>query len=230
MTKQPFNSCCLHVRFPFLLQPPTTNLTPNNPTNQKSLLPSPPNHPPNPSLLCRADEEAALRQSLVFTEDTADRESTPSHGASVYNTTTIPVATTTNNNYQRRGSYSPIDSNSQTSSLATINTDGGGAELARGDPNELGIPNTSIHRWLPKAQRSLLQKQAELFVKPAAPRAMQPNINNADRNGSSDQMTSRKENVAEVVEMTNGNGVVGNSTDQTLSEPPLRKMQETDIF
>lgn len=35
-----------------------------------------------------------------------------------------------------------------------------------GNPNELGIPRTSIHRWLPKAQRGLLQKQAELFVKP----------------------------------------------------------------
>lgn len=33
-----------------------------------------------------------------------------------------------------------------------------------GDPNELGIPRTSIHRWLPKGQRGLLQRQAELLV------------------------------------------------------------------
>lgn len=40
---------------------------------------------------------------------------------------------------------------------------GTGADQS-GDPNELGIPRTSIHRWLPKGQRGLLQRQAELFV------------------------------------------------------------------
>lgn len=76
----------------------------------------------------------------------------------VYNPTTIPILRQSSKN------YSPILS--ETSSLATVTTDGGNSETA-GDPNELGIPRTSIHRWLPKTQRNLLQKQAELFVKPA---------------------------------------------------------------
>lgn len=187
-------------------------------------------HPATPS----ADEEAALRQSLVFTEDNTDRESTPSRGG-VYNGTTIPLGSLNNNkHHQPRRSYSPIQS-SETSSLATtVNTDGD-AELARGDPNELGIPNTSIHRWLPKAQRSLLQRQAELFVKPTTtPKAMQP-INGTGNGGDAGvQATSRNtsqlltSDTEKSVEMTNGNEGV-DATDADGSEP-IRKMQETDIF
>lgn len=84
---------------------------------------------------------------------------------SVYNPTTIPILRQSSKN------YSPILSAS--SSLTTITTDGGGGgrnsgmdNEAVGDPNELGIPRSSIHRWLPKTQRNLLQKQAELFAKP----------------------------------------------------------------
>lgn len=96
----------------------------------------------------------------------------------VYNATTIPILRQSSSK-----NYSPILSD--TSSVITTTTDGGGNEYsdnqlrslesegatattgtAAGGYNELGIPRTSIHRWLPKAQRNLLQKHAELFAKP----------------------------------------------------------------
>lgn len=80
------------------------------------------------------------RNSLVFSEDCeSGTEAAEPHGQGVYHATTVPLM-------KRNGGGS-----------------GGGADDG-GDPNELGIPRTSIHRWLPKGQRGLLQRQAELLV------------------------------------------------------------------
>lgn len=177
-----------------------------------------------------ADEEAALRHSLVFTEDPTDRESTPTRGG-VYNATTVPLVSRTNNNYQTPRNYSPVQSSEDASSLATNNTDGG-SELARGDPNELGIPNTSIHRWLPKAQRSLLQKQAELFVKPAssaALKAMQP-INGGGSGGVGGGGGAAEATHQTAPMAVNGSKDVGEPANFGDHAAFTRKMQETDIF
>ena len=69
--------------------------------------------------------------------------------------------------------YSPVLS--ETSSLTTIdggdynNSNGGQRKNTSNNSgyNVLGIPRSSIHRWLPSQQRNLLQKQAELFVQAA---------------------------------------------------------------
>lgn len=103
------------------------------------------------SLLNRFDDEGA-RDALVSPSETVPSISPRTE--SVYMPTTVPINSSSAPKNSQRGSV--------TSSLTTNS----------GDFNELGIPSTatqpvvtSPQRWLPRQQRELLQKQAEMFVK-----------------------------------------------------------------
>lgn len=102
------------------------------------------------SLLNRFDEGA--RDALVSPSDTVSSISPRTE--SVYLPTTVPIGVMPKN-------PSMLQRVSETSSLTNS-----------GDFNELGIPTqsqptqvASPQRWLPRQQRELLQKQAEMFVK-----------------------------------------------------------------
>lgn len=97
----------------------------------------------------RLDEGA--RDALVSPSETIPSISPRTE--SVYLPTTVPIGGVKPKNSMQRAS--------DTSSLTNS-----------GDFNELGIPTTvqpqqvaSPQRWLPRQQRELLQKQAEMFVK-----------------------------------------------------------------
>lgn len=104
------------------------------------------------SLLNRFDEGA--RDALVSPSETIPSISPRTE--SVYLPTTVPIGVTPKNPLMSQRA-------SDTSSLTNS-----------GDFNELGIPTqsqiqpqpvASPQRWLPRQQRDLLQKQAEMFVR-----------------------------------------------------------------
>lgn len=105
------------------------------------------------SLLNRFDEGA--RDALVSPSETIPSISPRTE--SVYLPTTVPIGVMPKNPLMSQRT-------SETSSLTNS-----------GDYNELGIPTQSSQiqpqqvaspqRWLPRQQRELLQKQAEMFVK-----------------------------------------------------------------
>lgn len=179
------------------------------------------------------DDDDDQRQSLVFTEDCeSGPDATANNGGSarssaVYNPTTVPLMRSGNKN----GSSS---SQAATALRSTTNHHGG-------DPNELGIPlgtattttattgPTSIHRWLPKAQRSLLQKQAELFVPPTTT-TTSLSVNGNTMNGVDATATK-----AAVIPFRCDGDVVddvgdGNDDDDTVTAAPAKRLLETDIF
>lgn len=98
--------------------------------------------------MCRHDDDEELGTRTALVTD-------PQHSTNerVYNPTTVPMVA---------HSRSPMLS--ETSSISTdIGSEPTTNTGGQGDPNELGIPRSSVHRWLPTAQRELLQKQANMF-------------------------------------------------------------------
>lgn len=103
------------------------------------------------SLLNRFDEGA--RDALVSPSETIPSISPRTE--SVYMPTTVPIGVMPKNSSMSQRA-------SETSSLTNS-----------GDFNELGIPPAHVQpqqvaspqRWLPRQQRDLLQKQAEMFVR-----------------------------------------------------------------
>lgn len=108
---------------------------------------------------CSRRDDAATREALVTppsvslngTSDVGQRQS-------VYNPTTVPL-------------MRPQTIARPNNSVSNSDDDN------NGDPNELGIPRASIHRWLPSSQRGLLQRQAELFARPKSTIATNNNSN-----------------------------------------------------
>lgn len=105
---------------------------------------------------CSRHDDATTREALVLPPVSLNETSDVGQRQSVYNSTTVPLM---------RPFAKPNNSVS--------NSD----DDNNGDPNELGIPRASIHRWLPSSQRGLLQRQAELFARPKSTMATNNNAN-----------------------------------------------------
>lgn len=98
---------------------------------------------------CSRRDDAATREALVPPPVSLNETSDVGQRQSVYNATTVPL-------------MRPHGTIAKPSNGVSNGTD----DDNHGDPNELGIPRASIHRWLPSSQRGLLQRQAELFARP----------------------------------------------------------------
>lgn len=114
-------------------------------------------------LHCSRRDDAATREALVPPSVSLNETSDIGQRQSVYNATTVPL--------MRPQGFAVAKPSNGVSNSNGIDDDN------NGDPNELGIPRASIHRWLPSSQRDLLQRQAELFARPKSTMATNNNDN-----------------------------------------------------
>lgn len=110
---------------------------------------------------CSRQDEAATREALVSPPVSLNEASDVGQRQSVYNATTVPL--------MRPQGFTVAKPNNG------VPNSNGTDDDNNGDPNELGIPRASIHRWLPSSQRGLLQRQAELFARPKSTMATNNN-------------------------------------------------------
>ncbi|KAL7740084.1 hypothetical protein ACLKA6_000874 [Drosophila palustris] len=124
------------------------------------------------------------RPQATNDEDDSFEYATDRESSGVYNPTTIPMRNVlmgqaAGRNSQPKQTETATETATETESTNTENSD----LLQRG--NELGIPESRFSRWLPKDQRELLQKQANLLsgrsqaaAKPTPPAAPPKPIKN----------------------------------------------------